>query len=617
VPEARLTIPRAIFSSHPIQNLRKVAAERNTSLGRMLVRAAVPVVLSGGLGAAYWNLTGHPEGLDAAVNILIGLGLGEGLVRVGRSFTVKGLHRELEAQRNNYTELTNELIKAQRETRDTNLQVLVQPEVVLNRIKDKIGLLEEKLAQSEEKSKLIRKLIDEEVDKARRVSVEKKFTPELELFKERENAIKEELKDLQVVQERIKTKELVGLPNLNKAYYVYCRDLGKGGMGKTQLYYYAPTGEWVAVKTILPEHLGNIEYVDRFRREAMIGKELDHPNIAKVYGYGGDEFVAEEFKDNNFSLEALCQAIGADGFGIEFRTPDNTIERLNEILNLSNFYDLWLEKRKGIKPSAECLKLIERTKDDRRQPFSQLSEMQRSNIHRLNRLLLEKSYEKLCPRSNLYFISEFIRGKTLDEVLYTSKPDPDDPDNSRIILERRKLHPLKATRITVAVTDALYHVSQKGLVHRDLKPENVMLTVEGVVKLIDFGIARWGTVADLTGTGVPIGTQIFMAPEQMRGEKELTDKVDIYALGELYFEMLTGTQMFSAAKDIADLYTIYKFNNDYVPSVIESTEEIPPLSREILIRMMMVNKEDRPDHAEIFEAFEELLASLEGGRIRR
>ena len=126
-----------------------------------------------------------------------------------------------------------------------------------------------------------------------------------------------------------------------------------------------------------------------------------------------------------------------------------------------------------------------------------------------------------------YFLMEYVDGVNLREAIQTDE-----------------LGPKEALSIVPQVCDALQYAHEEGIVHRDIKPENVLLDMRGGVKIADFGLARLlGQAGDnftLTGTHQVMGTPRYMAPEQMEGAHEVDHRADIYSLGVIFYEMLTG-----------------------------------------------------------------------------
>jgi serine/threonine-protein kinase len=104
----------------------------------------------------------------------------------------------------------------------------------------------------------------------------------------------------------------------------------------------------------------------------------------------------------------------------------------------------------------------------------------------------------------------------------------------------------EAVRYGQQICSALEHAHERAIIHRDLKPANLLIGKEGKLKLADFGIARDIDASGLTATGRTVGTFAYMAPEQIRGEPPVTHKTDLYALGCVLFELLTGKPPFSA-----------------------------------------------------------------------
>ncbi|MDJ0521631.1 MAG: serine/threonine-protein kinase [Planctomycetota bacterium] len=130
----------------------------------------------------------------------------------------------------------------------------------------------------------------------------------------------------------------------------------------------------------------------------------------------------------------------------------------------------------------------------------------------------------------LWFAMEFVRGESL-----------------RRLMDRGPVAADQAARIAGEIAGALSYAHQRGIVHRDLKPENVLLDEQGTVHLVDFGLSRLVDVAPdlastrLTRTDVILGTYEYMSPEQRRGDRQLDGRADVFALGVILYEMLTGT----------------------------------------------------------------------------
>jgi hypothetical protein len=126
-----------------------------------------------------------------------------------------------------------------------------------------------------------------------------------------------------------------------------------------------------------------------------------------------------------------------------------------------------------------------------------------------------------------YLVMEHVDGATLRQVLATGK-----------------LSAAEALRIIPQLCDALAHAHAAGVVHRDLKPENILVDGQGRARIADFGLAKLAETAQtrdsLTGTGDVLGTAHYMAPEQLAGKDDVDHRADLYALGVVAYEMLTG-----------------------------------------------------------------------------
>ncbi len=119
-----------------------------------------------------------------------------------------------------------------------------------------------------------------------------------------------------------------------------------------------------------------------------------------------------------------------------------------------------------------------------------------------------------------------------------------DGTNLRHTLESGALEPKHALVLVPQICDALQYAHDEGVVHRDIKPENILLATDGSVKIADFGISRVlgneNQPTMLTGTQQIMGTPRYMAPEQLEGARSVDHRADIYSLGVVFYEMLTG-----------------------------------------------------------------------------
>jgi len=197
-----------------------------------------------------------------------------------------------------------------------------------------------------------------------------------------------------------------------------------------------------------------------------------------------------------------------------------------------------------------------------------------------------------------FFAMEFVKGRTLRQVLAEGR-----------------LAPPEAVRITKAVADALHYAHQMGVYHRDIKPENIMIEDgTGRVVLMDFGLAVCQEqTMRLTRTGFAVGTPVYMAPEAAGGSAtRIYDATsDIYSLGCVLFEMLTGRPPFYAESPIEIL--VRKMNED-APSVRDYNPDVPHRLAAIVAKCLARRKEKRYKSAwELKEA----LIDLERGQERR
>jgi serine/threonine-protein kinase len=171
-------------------------------------------------------------------------------------------------------------------------------------------------------------------------------------------------------------------------------------------------------------------------------------------------------------------------------------------------------------------------------------------------------------RSRRYMVLEWVEGRLLRQVLN----------------EEKKLSPERAIKITLGLCRALDYIHSQGVVHRDLKPENIMVDAEDRIKLIDFGIAanagsRRLTFAKLTDA---MGTPDYISPEQVKGKRG-DARSDIYTLGIMFYEMLTGKVPFTGTNPFVIMNE--RLMNHPIPPR-EVNPDITPELQEIIYRAL-------------------------------
>jgi serine/threonine-protein kinase len=129
-----------------------------------------------------------------------------------------------------------------------------------------------------------------------------------------------------------------------------------------------------------------------------------------------------------------------------------------------------------------------------------------------------------------YFAMEYVQGESLD----------------RLMSRRGRMTWEEVVGLGQQLCLALQHAHDKGIIHRDLKPSNIMILKDGSLKLTDFGIAKVSDLEALTATNCTVGTAAYMSPEQCKGQSDLTARSDLYSMGVLFYELLTGKKPFAA-----------------------------------------------------------------------
>lgn len=184
-----------------------------------------------------------------------------------------------------------------------------------------------------------------------------------------------------------------------------------------------------------------------------------------------------------------------------------------------------------------------------------------------------------------YIVMEYVDGISLKEY----------------IEQQGVIDPREALYFVTQILRALQHAHDKGIVHRDIKPQNIMLISDGTIKVTDFGIARFSRSETRTMTDGAIGSVHYISPEQAKGS--VTDaKTDLYAVGVMLYEMLTGRLPFQS--DNAVSVALMQLHNDPVKPR-DINPNIPVGLEQIIIRAMQKNQNDR------YQSASEILMDIE------
>ncbi len=189
-----------------------------------------------------------------------------------------------------------------------------------------------------------------------------------------------------------------------------------------------------------------------------------------------------------------------------------------------------------------------------------------------------------------YLVMEYVQGKTLKEV----------------IRQKGKLPYTTAAQIAIRILSALQHTHRNGIIHRDIKPQNILVQSEGHIKVADFGIARMANSSTLTKGDSVMGSVHYFSPEQAAGEN-VAETSDIYSVGVVLYEMLTGQVPFDGDSPVA--VAMQHLHNRPKP-ILESSPEVPAAVAHVVAVAM--EKEPRYRYQSAMEMATDLKKALEG-----
>ena len=265
--------------------------------------------------------------------------------------------------------------------------------------------------------------------------------------------------------------------------------------------------------------------------------------------------MSEAVLGGRYRVEAR---IGAGGMAEVFRGFDTTLHRTVAIKTLNA-------------PYARDASFVERFRREAQAAA------------RLSHPNIVATYDSGTDGATQFIVMEFIEGRTLAEFLVSGK----------------RLTPVQATEIAEKVCDALTAAHAQGVIHRDIKPGNIMVTREGAVKVMDFGIARMVSGPETAPqTSVVMGTATYISPEQAKGQP-VDARSDLYSLGTVLYEMLAGRPPFVGDSSVA---VAYKQVNEAPEPPSVHNPDVPPRLDAVIMRALAKNPANRYQDAAEFRA---------------
>ena len=284
---------------------------------------------------------------------------------------------------------------------------------------------------------------------------------------------------------------------------------------------------------------------------------VDLPS-AKVVSLSDEPAVEEvdPFLGKMFGNYQLVQKVGQGGMGLVYKGRQVSLDRVVAVKLLN----------KSLCDNAEFIKRFER---------------EAKSIARINHPNIMAVYDFGQTDGIYYMVTEFIEGFSLSKQI-----------SDRVMMSVESLSPL-----IVQCLAGLAYVGTSGIVHRDIKPDNILITLDGIAKIADFGLAKDVTrndATDLTAVGLAMGTPAYMSPEQCMGRK-LDGRSDVYALGVTIYLALTGEKPFTGQSS----FEIMTKQREFTPPPPRQLN--PVLSKEVsdlVMRMLAKNPQDRFKDAE-------------------
>jgi serine/threonine protein kinase len=257
----------------------------------------------------------------------------------------------------------------------------------------------------------------------------------------------------------------------------------------------------------------------------------------------------------------IIEKIGEGGMGTVYKSYDLNLERYVALKAIHNYLT---------------------TSDDIVARFKQEARIQASLIHP-NIISLFNLFQY---GGSYFMVMEYVDGETL----------------SKRIKRFGLLPPHKCIPMFIQILQAVDFAHQRGIVHRDLKPSNIMILKDDSIKVMDFGISKIVSDRSLTKTGTRMGTIYYSSPEQIKGEKNIDHRSDIYSLGITFFEMLTGHLPYNINTE-SDYIIMQQILEVKIPSVRKYYPYVPDKVDDAIQKATMKNPDERFQNCQEFIDF--------------
>jgi len=259
----------------------------------------------------------------------------------------------------------------------------------------------------------------------------------------------------------------------------------------------------------------------------------------------------------------IIEKLGGGGMGVVYKAEDTTLKRAVALKFLPPHLTTDAEAKERFIHEAQAA-----------------SALQHNNICGIHEI-------GESPDGQLFIVMDLYEGATL---------------KGRI--EKGQLRIEEATELTTQIAQGLQKAHEKGIVHRDIKPANILVTTDGVAKIVDFGLAKLSGRTLLTKSGSTMGTAAYMSPEQARGER-VDSRSDIWSLGVVFYEMLIGIRPFESDYEQAMVYSI--LNEEPKPVTSFRADITEPIAQ-VVRKAMAKNPDDR------YQSMADLIADLKSSQ---